>query len=113
MKLKRKIIVLLSAMTMLAGTYGAASANVVCNDATLTQVGVDPANVDYPNFVRMTCNDTSPVRFTDERTFYMLSSLGDSGLALALTALTADINVKVHLSSFNTKSLLQDIKLVK
>ena len=108
----KKMIGLLTGTIIFFGVVASASGSVTCSSATITQVGIDPSQENTPYYVRVTCQDTEPVKWDGPRLYYLMSGMGDAGLAMLLTAYSTGAPVKVNLSSFTSLSLLEDLRIL-
>lgn len=111
MTIKKKIICLIGSVAILAITAGSAFA-LDCSEATVVQVGSDPAIANQTrssHVVTLDChNDT---KWAGNVQFFLTPELGDSGLAVLLTAKSLGKSVLARVSSKTPGSLVTIVYL--
>lgn len=113
MKIRKKVTAGFIGATMFLGMCaGAAYAGVWCNDATITQAGINPDIVheNRSKYVIFADCGTDSI-WPDARRFYLTPDLGEAGYATALTAMSLDQTVKMKVANTLANSLVLQIQL--
>ena len=84
-----------------------ASAAVACRNVTIQDFGMRPSIGSDPQsyYVRLKCSSA----WTDEKTYFLSTAIGDSGYATLLTAVSLQKNITAWMDSYDFGSLITDI----
>ena len=91
----------------------AAYAATTCQSATVTKTGVNPAIATATRSqytVTLDCDDDT--LWVGARQYFLITDLGESGYATALTALSLGGKVRARLARSSEFSLLEDITVI-